>query len=180
MAASIQHQLRQAGTQFTDGKIDHPTARMRIVSAIQQHFRCSRVSYWYLYGEPGDRVLECVVSCGVEAATHVPGQRFLESGAPDYIQALIGARMYVCEDTLADPNFASLRERYLQPNASRAVLDAALSANGKMIGVLCLEQVGAPRKWTRPEVMAAMRIATGISMFVARFNAQAAQVVSVE
>ncbi|RQP22174.1 GAF domain-containing protein [Piscinibacter terrae] len=180
MAASIEHQLRQVGTQFADGKIDHPTARMRIVSAIQGHFRCSRVSYWYLYGEPGDRVLECVVSSGVEADTHAPGQRFLESAAPDYIQALIGARMYVCEDTLTDPNFASLRERYLKPNASRALLDAALSANGKMIGVLCLEQVGGPRKWTRPEVMAALRIATGISMFVARFNAQSVQVAAVQ
>lgn len=172
MAVSIQQKLRQVGTQFADGKIDHPTARQQLVSLIREHFQCSRVSYWNMDGEQGQRTMECVVTCGVEAPSHAPGRRILEADAPGYFDALSKARMYVCEDTLVDANFAALRERYRQPGASRALLDAALSTNGKLIGVLCLEQVGEARRWTRPEVMASMRFATAISMFVARFNAQ--------
>jgi GAF domain-containing protein len=173
MAVSIQHQLRQVGAAYADGQIDHPTARQRLVTLIREHFQCSRVSYWQFDGEPGERVMQCVVSCGAESPSHVPGSRVLELDAPAYFQSMSKARMYVCEDTLTDPNFESLRDRYRQPGASRGMLDACLSANGKLIGVLCLEQVDEPRKWTRPEVMMAMRFATAISMFIARLNSLA-------
>ena len=170
MAVSIQHQMRQIGAAFADGQIDHTKTRQQLVALIREHFQCSRVSYWELHGEPGQRVMECIVSCGANASSHAPGSRVLETDAPAYFESMSKARMYVCDDTLADPNFAGLRERYSQPGASRAMLDACLSANGRLIGVLCLEQVGEPRKWTRPEVMAAMRFATAISMFIARLN----------
>lgn len=170
MAVSIQHQMRQVGAAYADGKIDHATTRQRLVALIREHFQCSRVSYWEFHGEPGARVMNCVVSCGSEAPSHVPGGRVLETDAPAYFETMAKSRMYVCEDTLVDPNFENTRERYRQPGASRGMLDACLSANGKLIGVLCMEQVGEPRKWTRPEVMTAMRFATAISMFIARQN----------
>jgi len=170
MAVSIQHQIRQVGAAFADGKIDHQTARQRLVALIRDHFQCSRVSYWELHGETGERVMEFIVSSGAPSGNHMPGSRVLETDAPAYFESMHKARMYVCEDTLADPNFENVRERYREPGASRAMLDACLSANGKLIGVLCLEQVGEPRKWSRPEVMAAMRFATAISMFIARQN----------
>ncbi len=170
MAVSIQHQMRQIGVAYADGQIDHPTARQRLVALVRENFQCSRVSCWEFHGDPGQRVMECIVSCGADASSHSPGSRVLETDSPAYFESMSKARMYVCDDTLADPNFAGQRERYSQPGASRAMLDACLSANGKLIGVLCLEQVGEPRKWTRPEVMAAMRVATAISMFIARLN----------
>jgi GAF domain-containing protein len=175
MAVSIQQQMRLVGTQFADGKIDHAETRRRLVALIQGHFQCSRVSYWEFSGEPGERVMQCIVACGVETASHVVGKRFFETDAPDYIDSLARKRMYVCEDTLSDPNLMSVRDRFLLPGASRALLDAALAANGKLIGVLCCEQVGEVRKWTRPEIMAAMKFANAISMFIARMNVLAAR-----
>jgi GAF domain-containing protein len=167
--------MRLVGAQFADGKIDHAETRRRLVALIQSHFQCSRVSYWEFSGEPGERVMRCIVSCGVETASHAVGKCFFEADAPGYIASLASKRMYVCEDTLSDPNLQNLRDRFLLPGASRALLDAALAANGKLIGVLCCEQVGEVRKWTRPEIMAAMKFANAISMFIARMNVVAAR-----
>jgi len=175
MAASIQQQMRLVGAQFADGKIDHPEARRRLVTLIRTHFDCSRVSYWAFTGEPGERVMHYVAGCGVEAATHHLGKQFREVDAPEYIQSLASSRTYVCEDTLADPKLQSVRDRFLITGGSRALLDAALAANGKLIGVLCVEQVGETRKWTRHDMAAANKFATGISMFIARMNVVAAR-----
>jgi GAF domain-containing protein len=180
MAVSIQQQVRLVGSQFADGGITHEEARLRLVTLLKEHFDCSRVSYWTFSGEPGQRVMECVVMSGVQAESHRVGRRFNEADAPEYIASLARRTMYVCEDTLADPNFEAVRERFMQPGASRALLDAALSANGKLIGVLCCEQVGATRQWTRPEIVAAMKFATGISMYIARANAEATRLESVD
>ncbi|HEX6704516.1 MAG TPA: GAF domain-containing protein [Albitalea sp.] len=171
MATRFGQRMRLIGAQFADGRIDHATARRELLAAIRGQFACSRASYWSLAGEPGNRVIECVASQAAPGvAEHVPGLTLRENDFPGYFGDLVQRRIVVCDDTLIDPRFASMRAHYDRPDGTRALLDAPFAANGRTFGVLCCEQVGAPRHWTPHDMMVLMRCATTISMYIARMG----------
>lgn len=166
--------MRLVGSQFADGKISHDEARKEVVSLIAEHFNASRVSYWGLDGKSGERVATCVVSGGVPTALHQPGVQLSEADLPQYFETLTRLRVYACDDTATEKVLLPLKPFALEQGMPGALLHAACAANGRFIGVLCIEQVGGARRWTRPEIMAAMRIATDLSMYIARVTARAA------
>jgi GAF domain-containing protein len=172
MAATFEQRMRVIGTQFADASIDHAQARQAVLALIQEQFQCSRVSYWSLAGPPGERVAQCVVAHGVPSAMHVSGQQLLETNLPDYFKALAERRLYVCTDTLLERHWFPLKKMAGVVGTARSVIHAACAANGKLIGVLCCEQVDEPRQWTQRELLAALRIAAGLSLYIARITAE--------
>jgi GAF domain-containing protein len=170
MAPSFSQQLRSVGTELADGRIDHPQARERLGTLLQQRFACSRVSYWAMHGEAGERVMRCGFNLGGELPLQRLGATLSEADCPAYFAALQARRVFACGDTLSAPELESVRHRYLQAGAARAMLDAAFAVNGRIFGVLCCEQTDAPRSWTQAELMALMRCANSMALYIARFE----------
>jgi signal transduction histidine kinase len=54
-------------------------------------------------------------------------------------------------DAEHDPRTAELKELYLVPHGISTILDVPLVRSGTVIGVVCHEHRGAPRKWTETE-----------------------------
>jgi GAF domain-containing protein len=94
----------------------------------------------------------------------------------EYFQALTSKGVYICPDTLADPNLVAMRESYLVPNDIRASLDVTIGANGTTWAVYCCAQRGATREWTPQEVRLLRRFADAISVRRARRRQREAEV----
>src|SRR5262249_37446866 len=60
-------------------------------------------------------------------------------------------RTIAMEDTLSDPLTQDYRDDYLVPNKIWASLDAPVRVAGKLVGVICHEEVAARRAWTPEE-----------------------------
>lgn len=72
--------------------------------------------------------------------------------APGYFHALERAnRAIVAHNVHRDRRTKPLRAAYLVPNNIGAKLDAPIRRKGRIVGILCLEQVGKPRRWTLQE-----------------------------
>jgi GAF domain-containing protein len=170
MARSFAQEMRSIGSELADGRIDHSQSQRALARVLQQRFGCARISYWTLAGKPGERRMLCVFSHGDDAAARSVGETLTEAECPDYFAAHTQRRVWACEDTLEAPDLAPIRRRYLLPGAARSLLEAAFSVNGKPFAVLSCEHVGEPRQWSRVDVMTMMRVAGGMSLFIARYE----------
>ncbi len=78
---------------------------------------------------------------------------------PVYRVALRQRRAIVADDAQRDPQTAELTDSYLAPLGITAMLDAPLYRGGDVAGVVCLEHVGGPRRWTQQEIDFASSVA---------------------
>jgi GAF domain-containing protein len=172
--------LRVLGTGLEDGRIDHEEYRRALATFLLQRFRCSRVTLWRFVGDAGRRILRCVAARSLVNGPLPAGTELVEQQYGRYFAELAKAGVYVCADTLADPNLAALRDRYDRPDGTRALLDAAFSVNGTAFGVLCCEQTGTTRSWKTGEVRDLRRIAAIVSLQIARINGHDAWILPAE
>ena len=71
---------------------------------------------------------------------------------PHYFEALRLGRAIDANNAQVDPRTSELGNIYLQPLGITSLLDAAVRVSGKVVGVVCLEHVGKPRKWISEEI----------------------------
>ncbi|WP_148050269.1 GAF domain-containing protein, partial [Pseudomonas frederiksbergensis] len=64
----------------------------------------------------------------------------------DYLEALHTGRAIDAHNAIRDPRTREIAES-LRPRDVNAMLDASIRVDGKVVGVLCLEQIGATRAW---------------------------------
>ncbi|MBD9482776.1 EAL domain-containing protein [Pseudomonas sp. PDM14] len=78
---------------------------------------------------------------------------------PRYLEALHSGRAIDAHEAQRDPRTKELTKSYLKPQGITALLDASIRIGGEMVGVLCLEHVGAPRVWQTDEIAFAGELA---------------------
>lgn len=123
---------------------------MHIAECAAQSLGVQRVNIWWF--SPDRRYLRCAESFDARSGQHVAGSVLDLSDHPDYAAALESARVIDVADTADDPRTLEFYDSYLRPNGIGALLDAPIRVEGQVAGVLCLEQVGAPRAWDNMEV----------------------------
>lgn len=96
---------------------------------------------------------------------------------PTYFAALFEGKALRIDDVATDPRAAEFRDVYLDPLGIGALLDVPILRDGRVVGVVCHEHRGTPRRWTDQEtglaVAAAGSIALGLAE-VERTEAEAA------
>jgi len=115
-----------------------------------------RVSVWRLEGE--DRLRSLLVR-DVRGSGHEQPLQFDAGQCAGYLQRLRNDGLIIAEDTLADARLAETADPYLQPQGVRASLDLAIRSGGRMVGLLCIESVRAPRRWSDDDVAFASTLA---------------------
>jgi signal transduction histidine kinase/DNA-binding response OmpR family regulator/HPt (histidine-containing phosphotransfer) domain-containing protein len=108
-----------------------------------------RVGVW-LFGDD-HRVIECVDLFEASARRHTCGARIEATEHAAYFAALEASRSIVAHDATADPRTASLAMPYLHTAGIASMLDAVIRHAGKVVGVVCHEHVGRPRRWELDE-----------------------------
>ncbi len=164
----LMHDLRQAAHSLDAGNSGLNEYRRLAARALKARFSCSMASLWRFHGRPGERALSCVAALSDDNQINAAGIVLAEAEAGDYFDALARDGVFNCADVLAQPLLAGLLAPYLLPQRVRGLLDASFQINGRLIGVLCIEQRDAPRTWTRAEEIDLRKAASAISLAMSR------------
>jgi diguanylate cyclase len=151
--------------------LDKTLARMLEVLAIT--LDVSRVSFWH-FEEP-QQYIRCEHMHRVDRNTPLGPTLLRRSDFPNYFNSLCQQLVIAVEDASQDPRTAELRASYLAPLDVRAILDVPVRAFGRYLGVLCHEQSGTTREWTREDETFAAAVATQVALAFERDHARRAQ-----
>lgn len=172
---SFRRLLDEVGRARDAGRIRSDEAVAEVAQRVCALLECSRASVWLVEGErPGQRRLRRLGGwCDDDGRTLDASATLGEAECPRYFQVLLREGLVVSTDTLDDPVLDGLRHRYLRPRDARALLDVAIGANGAATGILCCEQHGHPRHWSKRDIALLRRLAVEISLRHARRGARA-------
>jgi GAF domain-containing protein len=164
----LMHELRNAAHALDAGDSGLNEYRALAAIALKARFACSMASLWRFHGLPGERTLRCVAALSEDTEINAAGMVLTEAEAGAYFDALARDGLYNCPDVLADPLLSGVLSSYLLSQRVRGLLDATFQINGRLIGVLCIEQRDAPRVWTRAEEVDLRKAASAISLAMSR------------
>jgi diguanylate cyclase (GGDEF)-like protein/PAS domain S-box-containing protein len=141
---------------------DIESAYAQVTELMTTLLRVERGSVWR-FDDSGTR-LECVDLFEWSQRRHSSGTVITSEAVPAYFQALAQYRCIAAHDAVTDPATSEFTEGYLAQLGIGAMLDAPIWVAGRMVGVVCHEHVGGPRRWQFEEEL----IAGTMADFVAR------------
>jgi len=100
------------------------------------------------------------------SSEHIQGAILRAADYPAYFNALYTGRAVDAEDAAEDPRTCEFRDEYLKRFGISSMLDATIRVAGKVVGVVCNEHVGKPRRWTASEIAFATDIADLIAQIL--------------
>ena len=98
-----------------------------------------------------------------ESSSHQHSAEMILQSAqyPTYFQSLLNVeRAIAAHDAHKDPRTSEFSRTYLAPLNIGAMLDAPIRQKGQVVGVLCTEHIGGPRRWTIYEEQLTSSLAT--------------------
>lgn len=141
---------------------DIESAYAQVTELMTTLLRVERGSVWR-FDATGSK-LECVDLFEWSQRRHSSGVVITSDSVPAYFQALAQNRCIAAHDAANDAATREFTEDYLRPLGIGALLDAPIWVGGRMVGVVCHEHVGGPRRWLFEEEL----IAGTLADFVAR------------
>lgn len=131
---------------LTSGDLE---AAARVVTEIAADaLEVARASVWIL-AEGGLTLVDLFE----RERAHSSGTVLEADRYPAYFAALDTGRAIDAGDARTDPRTCEMADDYLAPLGIGAMLDASIRISGRVVGVVCHEHVGAPRRW-RPDELA--------------------------
>ena len=129
-----------------------------------------RVNIWHYDAEHGElRCLHDYERADRRHTTRPEALEVLTLADTDYIASLEVVRAIDADDVDSDPSTArsvgALRD-YLHRHHIRSLLDAPVLTEGRLVGVICHEQVDARRVWTEEEVAFAGSMGDYVAMAI--------------
>jgi two-component system cell cycle sensor histidine kinase/response regulator CckA len=119
-----------------------------------------RVGVWLFRGPRLVCISQYIRTTGKhEAGAILPSRTF-----PTYVAALQEHRIIAAEDAREHPSTRELKTSYLDPLGITSMLDAPIIRNGRVIGVVCHEHIGAPRKFSQKDLEFASSVADMITL----------------
>jgi two-component system cell cycle sensor histidine kinase/response regulator CckA len=134
----------------------------RSTRLIARTLDVERVGIW-LFEDRGAR-LRCACLYHRSTDRHEAGGELSLAGLPRYRLALEEHRGIVAHDARGDPRTSELAADYLVPHGIVSMLDAPLFQHGEVVGVVCHEHIGAPRRWTEAEIAFAESVADLVAL----------------
>jgi signal transduction histidine kinase/PAS domain-containing protein len=110
----------------------------------------ARASVW-LFEDHG-QTLRCVDLYETGLGRHSCDDVITAAQYPTYFSALTTLRAIAAEDARSDDRTRELARDYLIPLGIGAMLDAGIRRCGAIVGVLCVEHLGGPRRWREAEI----------------------------
>ena len=128
-----------------------------------------RTGIWMLTDDGNE--LHCHDLHDTRSNDHAAGTVLLAKDYPCYFKALLSERTIVAEDARADLQTSEFTESYLVPNNIASMLDSPIRMSGKLVGVVCNEQLGDKRTWQPDEIKFAAEIAGSAPLAVRSIRA---------
>lgn len=124
-----------------------------VTEALSDALEATRVGVWFL---DEDRVtLGCADLFLQQDSCHESGLELKADQYPCYFAALTKERAIDAHDASTDPRTCEFANGYLDVLGISSMLDAPIRRHGQVVGVICIEHQGEPRRWRLDEVLCA-------------------------
>lgn len=164
---NFHHLMRDWMREVDAGRLSEVDATGRVAAFIHSKLHCTRVNFWSLEGEVGNRAMRRIAGYDGPTGQVVTAPLVLHETNGAFFAALLQDGCYVCADTSTDPRLAIIYGSYLQPTSAQAMLVAAFGVNGHTQGLIsCVH--AEPRKWLPAEITALRKCAAEVSLRQAR------------
>ncbi len=142
---------------------DLAAAFAEIDEAAVRGIQVTRCGVWLL--DEKREYLNQVELYDARSRAHGPGARLAVAPALQrYLEELHQHRHFSVGDVHTDPRTRPLMESYFGPAEVGATIDVAVRLRGELVGALCLEHVGGPRRWHPGEESFAGALADLVSL----------------
>ncbi len=131
-----------------------------------------RVSVWEIPEE--QNVLMCRDQYLLSQEIHEEGENLNLVEYPQYHQVMEASRIVAADDALKDPRTEELSD-YLNRHQIYSVMDVPIRLHGRLVGILCLEQIGQRRQWTLEEQDFAASVADMVMLRLETYERRRAQ-----
>jgi len=143
---------------------DTSTAFRLITETLAMTVEVERASIWFLNEERSE--LQCHSLFEAGKNKHSSGQSLLAADYPSYFKALLDESRIYAGDAQNDPRTSEFRDGYLIPLGITSMLDAGIQAEGRLIGVICMEHMGEKRDWHPDEESFASTVAAIVAQII--------------
>ncbi len=152
LARQAEEALRTQSALLQLAKTEYPdreSAFRNITEVDSRTISTERVSVWFFNEARSEIICENLYRLGPNV--HEKGLSLKATQYPRYFEALEESRTVAAHDAWLDPRTSEFTEGYLKPSGITSMLDVPIRLRGKVIGVVCHEHVGPPRRWTVQE-----------------------------
>lgn len=122
-----------------------------------------RVSFWMFQGD-GHSLKCCEIYDSKRSSNQEIGKILYKKDYPRYFAALTTNQIIVANDAQTDRSTSEFTQGYLIPNEITSIMDLPVWFHGKVVGIVCHENIGKMRDWTTEEIDFGTSIATMISL----------------
>jgi len=136
-------------TKCEDFDTNLESALASITETAAKALLCERASVWLLSED--HQALRCTDLFQTSSHSHSNGIELTAASYPAYFAYLAESRVLAADDACKNPSTFEFAEGYLKPLGITSMLDAPIRRGGKVVGVVCHEQVGPMRHWTIDE-----------------------------
>jgi PAS domain S-box-containing protein len=150
-------------------------ALREITETAARGLNVTRSSIW-LFDAERTR-LTCQDLYEIAGERHSAGAELSVRDFPLYFRALAADRTINAHNAHDDPRTREFSANYLRPLGIRSMLDAPIMIVGQNVGVLCNEQVGAPRVWSAEDEAFVGAIADFIGLAIKAEERQQAEII---
>lgn len=137
-------QRLSASPELTAGNFEKAARLITEVATVA--LGVTRVGIWRI----GESALHSEMLYDARYHAHFSGDSFALDRYPEYISLLQTERNIAISDT-AESSILPDLEKKLHGKGRRALLDCPIRLGGELIGVVCFEHAGSPRRWTDDE-----------------------------
>ena len=159
--------LQALASAFNAGQMTMWEAAAAALQTLIDRVHCSRVSLWRFDLDSGTRALRCFAAKRNGEALLPDHTQLAEGQYRDYFAALVLSGVFVANDASAEPRLAAMRGQFLAEHRVGALLDIAVTINGRAYGIVCCEQIPGPRDWQPEDVAAARAVVSRATLLIA-------------
>lgn len=146
------------------GAEDFLPAIRRITETGARCERVERVNLW-LY-TPERSAIRCIDHFQLSTGEHGTGTELAVTDYPAYFAALEQEEAIVADDAQNHPFTFEFADSYLKAYDIQSMLDAPVRSGGRVLGVLCYEQVGRPINWSPEQRLFAIALANLAALLI--------------
>lgn len=136
-----------------------------ITKTVAKVMDTERVSLWMFEDKPV-KGLRCIDLYERDINRHQRDTFIAASDYPNYFSALHEGRVIDASQANTDIRTSEFSQGYLKPAGIQSMLDAPISLEGKMVGVLCYESVGKIRNWHADDIVFAREVAAQVAQVI--------------
>ena len=99
-----------------------------------------------------------------KTASHSQGTRLSKGEHPVYFETLGTSRVLASANAQSDPRTREFAVSYFEPEGITSTLDVALRLRSELVGALCIEHRGPPRRWSAAEEVFSSALADVVAL----------------